>query len=67
MSHQDLLVKKAVLQTIRNIICQNGDQCRILTELGLYVKINEILVGRETQLKLDACNILRFLIGRGYT
>lgn len=67
LSHQDFIVKKAVLQTVRNVICQNVDQCRILTELGLYIKLSEILSGRESELKLDACNVLRFLIGRGYT
>jgi EF-hand domain pair len=67
MSHQDFIVKKAVLQTTRNVICQNTDQCRILTELGLHIKIYEILEGRQSSLKLDACNILRFLIFRGHS
>ena len=67
MSHQDFIVKKAVLQTIRNVICQNQDHCRILTELGLSIRLNEILVGNQGELKLDACNVLRFLIGRGNT
>ena len=67
MMHEDFIVKKAVLQTVRNVICQNTEQCRMLTEFGLFAKISEILVGRENSLKLDACCILRFLTGKGYT
>lgn len=67
MMHDDFIVKKAVLQTVRNVICQNTEQCRMLTELGLFAKISEILVGRGNSLKLDACCILRFLTGKGYT
>ena len=66
ISHDDLIVRKAVLQTIRNIICRNSEQCHILIQFGLFIRINDILTGSENSLVLDGCNILKLLIEKGF-
>jgi hypothetical protein len=66
ISHEDLIVKKAVLQTIRNLICRNKEQCQVLIEFGLFLKINEILINQTTSLVLDGCSILKLLIEKGF-
>lgn len=68
LGYESIAVKRAALQTTRNIIMLNPAQCQLLIDAKLYSRLNEILMNASASLvKLDACTVLRLLIRQGYT
>jgi hypothetical protein len=68
ITHDNVIVTRAALQTLRHIIWINAAQCQLLTEAGLYGRLCELLLSASDSLvKLDILSVLRYLIQRGYT
>jgi len=68
LGHENESVKRAALQTVRNLIWLNSSQCQVLTEVGLFGRITELLLNSgNSMIKLDTLSILRYLVQRGYT
>lgn len=68
INHDNVIVTRAALQTLRHIIWINAAQCQLLTEAGLYGRLCELLLSASDSLvKLDILSVLRYLIQRGYT
>jgi hypothetical protein len=68
ITHENVMVTRAALQTLRHIIWINAAQCQLLTEAGLYGRLCELLLSASDSLvKLDILSVLRYLIQRGYT
>ncbi|CAG9330290.1 unnamed protein product [Blepharisma stoltei] len=68
LSNPKISVKRAALQTIRNIIWVNAGQCQLLAEAGLFARLSDLLFNSgDSLVKLDTCNVMRYLIQKGYT
>ena len=68
IQHPNVTIKRAALQTVRNLVWGNAAHSQLLTEVGLYSRLGEILNNPvEVVVKLDAFTVLRSLIQKGYT
>lgn len=68
IQHPNVTIKRASLQTVRNLVWGNAAHSQLLTEVGLYSRLNEIMSNPvEVVVKLDAFTVLRSLIQKGYT
>jgi hypothetical protein len=68
IQHPNVTVKRAALQTVRNLVWASAAHSQLLTEVGLYTRLNEILSNpMDVVVKLDAFTVLRSLIQKGYT
>jgi len=68
IQHPNVTIKRASLQTVRNLAWGSAAHSQLLTEVGLYSRLNEIMSNPvEVVVKLDAFTVLRSLIQKGYT
>jgi hypothetical protein len=64
IDHENLVVRRSALQSLRQMVITNNDIAKLLTEYGISSKLIAILgnASANENLKLLACSLLRCMV-----
>lgn len=66
LTHNNVLVKRAALNCLKNIILSNELQCQYCVEQKLVLLLSELLHFSNNDIKFEACHLINLLANKGY-
>lgn len=67
LTHTNVLVKRAALNCLKNIISSNELQCQFCVEQKMLGFLSELLHIPNLNIKIEACHLITLLTKRGYS